>query len=142
MGRMSTGASDAALQRRELVASLVLRKLTQRQIVTALAEQGIFNPETGNPYDLTTIHKDVQILRTMWRQSATQQTGEHQAMILAELEEVKKAAWQSGELDKVLKAIGQQSQILFGTNVNLRGDADAPLTIRIVYDDKQHDEAE
>lgn len=138
MGRMSTGARDAAEQRREVVAKLLLRKLTQREIVDALADEGIVDP-SGEPYSLSTVHGDIRELRKIWRANAAERIEEHQSLILAELEEVKRAAWESGELDKVLRAIQQQTQILIGTNVNLRGDANAPLTVRVVYDDKLHE---
>ena len=47
--------------RRRNVAALILRGLSQREIVSALTEKAILNPKTLSPWSTTTINKDVKV---------------------------------------------------------------------------------
>jgi hypothetical protein len=97
--------------RRLLVASLILRKRTQREIVDALYKQGLRNPETGNPYSIGTINSDVQALRKEWKESAAKDMAEAVADHLAELGEVRRSAWGSLDYGAILRALGQEAEI-------------------------------
>lgn len=106
-------ANEALIdQRRRLVASLLLRKLTRREIMKELEKQGLRNPDTGEPYALATVQGDIKALQREWRKEAQQNTGDHMAQILAELQEVKRAAWAKGQLFNVLRAIDTERDIL------------------------------
>ena len=99
-------------ERMDLVASLVARQLTQREICAALERMGKLNPRTRQPWQLGTINGDIRRLRERWLESAQRSIELHQAERLRELAEVKKAAWQARDLDKVLRAIKQECEIL------------------------------
>src|SRR5678815_5397373 len=106
-------AQDAIIDdRRRLVASLILRKRTQREIVYALTTQGHRNPLTGEPWSLATVNADVQALRRQWRKEARQDTAEHKTRQFAELNEVMKQGWVDNDLNAVLRAMKQQAELL------------------------------
>lgn len=105
--------------RRRQVASLTLRGITMREIEDALAKAGMKNPKTGKPWDLKTVWKDIQFLRQGWREEAKKAMGDHQAQILAKLEEVERAGWTGANLEVVLKAIAQRRALL-GTDAPMK----------------------
>ena len=97
--------------RRRLVASLILRKRTQREIVEGLYTQGLRNPENGNGYSLGTINGDVKALRKQWRKEAAKDMAEATADHLAELSEVRRSAWGSLEYQAILRSLKQEADI-------------------------------
>lgn len=100
--------SDAMVDyRRRAVAAARLRGLTVRQIQRLLAEQGQTNPRTAEPWTISTVGQDVKFLETRWREDAVSDMGLHKGRVLAELAEVRRVAWRSADLDKVLKALTQ-----------------------------------
>jgi len=112
--------------RREAVAKLRLRGLTQREIVDKLTREGLVNPETGQSYSIGTINADVQTLETEWRKQASADTAALKGRTLAELHEVKRAAWEENQLTTVLRAIDQEVHLM-GLDVrNLRIAAPPP----------------
>ena len=98
--------------RRERVAQLRLRGLTQRDIVEALARSDMVDPKTSKPYSLATINSDLQAIETDWRDSAARSVDERKAAQLAELAEVKRTAWTKEDMATVLKAIAQETELL------------------------------
>lgn len=142
---MSSNNSHQAIvdNRRRLVASLRLRGATQREIVNQLAISGNLNHKTGNPWSLNTINLDLQAIAAEWRAEAQRDIAEHKARQLAELTEVKRSAWSSKDLDVVLKAIKQESDIL-GTNEPSKtehtGPGGTPLSFTEVIVKVKHDE--
>lgn len=111
-------ANEAIESRRlELVASLRLRKRTQREIQLALA-QTLVNPDTNEPYSLGTINSDIKKLEREWRRAAAAKTDEHKAMQIAEIQEVKRLAWTEKDIAGVLRAIDLEANIL-GTKATL-----------------------
>lgn len=107
--------------RRERVAQLHLRGLTQREIVAALEQQGMMNPETGKPYNVMTVNRDLQALKKQWRANAAQDIALHKALQAAEITEVIRAAWAAKELTTVMKALERQAKLL-GLDVPTRID--------------------
>lgn len=105
------GRQAAIDERRTRVARLVLRKHTQREIVNELYEEQLRNPDTGQPYCLATVNRDIAALRKQWRANAAKNMAEAVGDHLAELREVRRAAWKSGELNVVLKSLRQESDI-------------------------------
>lgn len=110
--RINTQQKSVIAYRRELVASLRLRKYSLRRIAAELARQGCVNPDTGQPWTEVTIYKDVHALEREWRKAAAADIAKHQARQLAELEEVKALAWQQEKPDIVIQAIKQECAIL------------------------------
>ena len=97
--------------RRRKVASLILRKRTQREIVDDLFKKGLLNPETGNPYSIGTINADVQALRKQWKEDAAKDMADAVGDHLAELGEVRRSAWGSLDYGAILRALGQEADI-------------------------------
>lgn len=90
---LNTADQDAIDHRRCAVARLRLRGLSQREIVTALAADGVVNPDTKEPYSLGTVNADVQALTRQWKTEATKATAILKGSLLAELREVRRAGW-------------------------------------------------
>ena len=97
--------------RRELVARYHVRGLSQREIVAALHAEGCDNPLTGAAWDLATVHRDLRALSAIWQRYEAVPAAEHRARQLAELGEVRRAAWVGDDLDKVLRALKQESDL-------------------------------
>lgn len=106
-----------------MIASLRLRGLSQRQIVLALQdpERGYRNPRTGKPWGLATINADIQALDEQWRTNSSQDTAEFKARLMAELDELKRAAWKDKDHELVRRVIRDQRDMV-GT--------DAPQTVK------------
>lgn len=110
--------------RRERVAQLVLRGLTAREIVAALAsgDNRIINGRTGEPWSLGTIGSDLKALKTEWNRRAAEAYDEHRARQLAEVAELKRAAWAARRYDTVLRAMEREAKLL---------GLDAPISGRV-----------
>lgn len=113
----TTAHNDIILMRRERVAALLARGLTQREIQQALADvskpgQYLINPDTGNPFDIAQINRDIQVLRQQARNAASKSVDEHRARQFAELQEVKRAAWAARDPKAALQAIGLEMKLL------------------------------
>lgn len=122
---LSTSNQDAIQLRREAVASLRLRGLSQREITVALASQNppIVNPTTGEPYSSITIKNDLDALKAEWRANASVDTAEHMARQLAELWNIKRAAWGAKDPELALKALDRE--------MKLTGTVTSGLTVNI-----------
>lgn len=125
----STARDDLTILRRERVASLVARGLTQREITAALAKPiadgGIRNPDTLEPFDLATINRDLQAIRKENRERTAEAIDTHQARQYAEIQEIKRAAWASKNPQLALAALEKEMKLLGtlrqpdGININL-----------------------
>lgn len=111
MGRQPKTAIVAA--RRQKVAQLLLRGLTQREIERALAAQKIFNPDTRKPWSLGTINSDVQLMEEEWREQAIRSLADRKARVAAELEYLRRTAWAEGDLELVRKLLKDERD-MFG----------------------------
>ena len=118
-----TAHSDLIVKRRQMVGSARLRGFSIREIKTFLGEQGLINPKTRRPFTATAIFSDLEALKKEWRAAAARDIGEHKARILAELLEVKRAAWGKKKFTVVLAAIERECKIL---------GIDAPTIIKIL----------
>jgi len=100
--------------RRERVAQLVLRGLTAREIVAALAsgDNRIINGRTGKPWSLGTIGTDLIALKAEWNRRANAAFDEHRARQLAEVAELKRAAWSSRRYETVLRCLEREAKLL------------------------------
>lgn len=109
------GSNQAIIdERRWHVASLILRGRTQREVEQELPEltPPIVNPKNGKPYALGTINADVKAIREQWRAEAVRDIAEHKARILAELGEVKRAAWTEKDFSNILRALEKEVRIM------------------------------
>lgn len=107
------GAAQQALiaQRRQYVARMRLRQVSVRDIQKAIGQQ-FPNPETGQPWSLGCIQQDCMALKRAWQSSASVDTAEHQAALLAELREARREAWQDKALKLVLRGIKLEADLL------------------------------
>lgn len=83
-----------------------------REIVVALQQLGFVNPDSGEPWTLTTIHRDIQAIHTEWQRAAQKAIKKHKARQLAELAEVRRQAWHDNDMAAVLRAISLEMQLL------------------------------
>jgi DNA-binding transcriptional MerR regulator len=124
---------DIVIARRQQVARLRLRGLSIRDIVQALAMPplSMTDPKTGRAYSIGTIHRDLKAIKAEWQESAQEDIAAWRAQQIAEIAEVKRAAWLEKDLGMVLRAIQQEVDII-GTKAPTRADVtsgDAPLSI-------------
>ena len=110
--RKQTRAIGEARRRR--VAALKLRGLSAREIQAALGDpaKGILNPNSGKPYGLGTIGRDLVLLRKRWMKEAVGDIGKHKARELAELGEHRKSAWAQRELGEVRLGLALEMKLL------------------------------
>ena len=97
-------------KRRELVGRLRVRGMTIREIAAQLE---VTSEYAGISHQ--TVANDIQAIRKQWRAHAAQDIGDHAARQLAELDEVRRAAWKAGDYDGVRKALETEAKII-GTN--------------------------
>lgn len=111
---LNTSNKDAVTIRREAVSSLRLRGLTLREITVALTKQNppIVNSKTGEPYCAATILNDLDALKKEWREHASADIAEHHARELAEIGEIKRAAWAGKDAELALKALDREMKLL------------------------------
>lgn len=120
---LSKARQDAIEARRARVAQLRLQRLTERAIAAKLEAEGIINPGTGRPWTCVTVHDDLVALSERWQAEALADTKPIKAELWAELREVRRQAWESGDLTTVLRALKQEAELL---------GVDAPTKIDLV----------
>jgi len=108
----NTSRKDSVEYRREVIAALRLRGASMRAIAQKLYEEGIVNPKSGAPYSAKTIKYDLDAIRDEWKRSASESIEAHISRQLAEIEEIKRAAWAQKRIDLVLKALEREMQLL------------------------------
>lgn len=108
--------------RRQRVASLRARGLTHEEIWQQLALPTLppdgrlnpaymVNPKTGQPYDRTQITRDLQWLREENLRLASDAMEQVKADALAEVRELKRAAWSSKKYDIVLRCLEREAKL-------------------------------
>lgn len=102
--------SELIEKRRERVAFWRLRGKTQREIVDLLAEELFVNPDTKLPYGLTAVNDDCKALRAHWKKEQAAAIDVAKGTVLAELREVRAAAWSGGGMNGVVKALMETLQ--------------------------------
>lgn len=116
--RLNTRLAEGHITiRRELVARLRIRGLSQREIVDALAKgapdrPALLNPQTGEAWTLGTINSDCKALDALWLERSYETIAEHKARVLASLREVERAAWTAKDINGVLRALKQECDLL------------------------------
>lgn len=104
---LNTAQRDMVIRRRELVGQLRARGMTVREIAAALAAQ-------KDPIEVShvTIASDLKALKKQWAANAERFIGEHVARQLAELEEAKREARQSKNLDTWARLLALEMKLL------------------------------
>ena len=118
---------EVTAKRREVVASLLARGLRQSEIVDTLSQAKyahevlpngepnphfIGNPVTGEPFNKATISRDVKHLMQVWRENAALDAEEHFARQLAELTELKRAAWSRKDISEIRQCLALEMKLL------------------------------
>jgi len=98
--------------RRRIVSSAKARGMSDADILIMLEEEDILNPDTGEPYSLQTIAADTKELESQWHEEMMEDITFHRARVLAELRELKSAAWEQNKLSIVSRAIDQEVDLL------------------------------
>lgn len=101
--------------RREWVARLLLRGMTQREIVNALAVPpgaGGLGGGPGIDVSLATVNNDIKAMRKKWKERADQSTDEWMRDEIAKLDELERQAWISKKYELVLKIMNRRSKML------------------------------
>ena len=100
------------LMRQNIVASARARGMTIGAITSMLAEQGVLNPRTKAPYSSQTISADIRQIEERWKDNMMMNISDHRSRVLAELREAKTAAWSTGQISLVLRALQQETDLL------------------------------
>lgn len=112
LGKAAKTSKQAAIdQRRIMVARLLLRGLTQREIETAMGQK-LLNPDTGKPWSIATVNRDIKEIRAEWRAEYAAVYDDHIAGMLAEIREVRREAWRIPDFDLVLKCCDRECKLL------------------------------
>jgi hypothetical protein len=121
MGNASSGSqrpgSEAARDaRRRAVTSLLLRRgASVAEVHRSLeADPRLWNHTVSppSPWSYRTVAQDVRWLTAQWRLEASNQLAEALSRQLAELAELKAAAWQKGRLSVVLGCLDREAKLL------------------------------
>ncbi len=135
------GNQNLVAYRRELVARLALRGLSVRAIAKQLASMGapIENPRTRAPFSKSVIASDIVHMRREWREHAGQDIDEHQARLLAKLEEVERQAWKKSDYALVLKIIDRIAKLLgvdAPTRSEFSGPSGGPIELPMITEER------
>lgn len=112
--------------RRRAVASASIQGMSPREIYVWLEDKGLIDPDTGKPFSVSQIRKDIDLIVEEWNERMYKDISFHRARVLAELAEVKSSAWKSSKLSIVLKAIDKEVDLL-GLNELERLHADVAI---------------
>lgn len=123
--RKAAKPQDALIdKRREIIASLLVRGMSQIEIRALMAHptievQGkqvtnpayLINPNTNEPFDTSQICRDVAAIRTQWRKQSLEHVDEFFAEQLANLRELRRINWERGDYVEVRQAIALEIKL-------------------------------
>lgn len=106
--------------RQQIIATLLARKprITQREIHAYLSAKGVdgrprlVNPDTGQPFALGTINKDIKDLRSEYRDKRDAGRDEWVAQLLLSYEEMLSEAWKGKDLELARKVMADIRKLL------------------------------
>ena len=133
----SPGNDQITAYRRRQIAALRLRGMTLDEIVKTLATLGVVNPDTQKPFGRTTVHNDLRYLEAQWRDETAELHELHKARVLAELRELRRAAWQDKKFGIVLRGLQAEAD-MFGLNAPITVDLPSGVTGDIVEAEAWH----
>lgn len=115
MPRWTTSDRARIAYRRRAVEFLSNRGLGLYEIIDALLERNIVNPDTQEPYSVATVSRDLKENNRLWMQEAIKERGLHKSRQMAELREARRIAWCNGDMAEV--RLNLQAEIkLLGTD--------------------------
>ena len=127
-----TPRKDEIIIRREAIAAMRARGLTQRQI-----RDSLLNMKPPIEVSIATVNRDLKIIRAEWKQKATESIDEWIASELADLDELEKQAWREKRYDLILKIKDRRAKLLGldkPMRTELTGADGAPVKITIRWD--------
>lgn len=102
----------AGFRRRAFIAECTLIwGLTLAEIAQKMAEEGIVNPSTGEPWGDATLRRDMAMLREEWQTNARANFDQLVEVQLAKIRSAQARAWEEGKLDQYAKFIDQEIKI-------------------------------
>jgi len=117
MARRWRESDRARIEHRRLwVERLFVRGLTLREIEAQLVKPepkgpNILNPATGQGYDLSTISRDVTVIKERWKEEAAADVAEVKANQLAELREARRKAWSDSNVAEVRRNLSLETDL-------------------------------
>lgn len=98
---------DAATYRREVIASMRARRMSENEIHRALAKL-----EPPIICSIGTVNRDIKRIREEWRERTGDSVQVWLAAELATLHELERAAWEAGKLDIVIRCLERRARML------------------------------
>lgn len=98
--------------RRDQVSRLNMKGYSPAEIQEILAEEGFVNPQTGEPWRIETIYRDLKTLRESWKSLNFGAVEHHRARVWTELQLVKRFAWEKEDMRSILGALAQERDLL------------------------------
>jgi hypothetical protein len=121
--RWTTSDRARIAYRRREVEALANRGLALYEIVESLKAREIVNPETGEPYSVATISRDLKQNNRRYLAEVVKERGYHKARQLAELREARRKAWIDGDMAEVRQNLQIEIKLL-GTDAPIRLELD------------------
>lgn len=120
------------VRRRNEVSKLLLEGNKLSEIQEILPSKGILNPQTKKPYTLSMLSLDLKELTAQWAAQSYDNIALCKRRVWAEIQAVKKKAWEKKQLDVVLKAIKSERELL-GLDEVIKGGIDVAELKQIIY---------
>ena len=110
----NTSSTDIAEHRRSFVAHFRLRGYSTRKICEAIQklDPPCINEKTGNPWSNKVIDMDCKVLIDRWRQQSQADESKLRARQWAELQEIKRKAWETEDYPLVLRCHDREASLL------------------------------
>jgi len=109
--------------RRRAVEELTNQGLKLYEIVEELVQREVVNPDTGEPYSVATISRDLTENEKRLMSEIVKERGRHKARQLSELREARRKAWTAGDLAEVRQNLQLEMKLL-GTDAPIRMEID------------------
>lgn len=103
---------ESVTYRRKLVGQLWLRGLRAEEIAEALGRNGLRAQGSSDEYGVEIVEADILALEAGWLEEMRVANTNLKARCWAELREVKRKAWQDGNLGVVLRVLKQEESML------------------------------
>lgn len=132
-------------KRREIIATLLVRGLTQAEVLQQMSKQHkqlpdgsikpnptyLPNPKTGDPYDKSTISRDVKAIRREWQKVRERSVEQWLDQEVAVLLEARRIAWANKDYVEIRQNVLAMAKLL-GLN--------EPQRVEHRFDDNQFDQ--
>jgi hypothetical protein len=103
-------------KRREAVAEAVKARRSAGWIVNYLADKGMINPDTGDPWGIHTVQQDIAYLKRQWSEHATRDIGEYVGTMFETCEALIRGLWPNSNDPQtamaILKVLDREAALL------------------------------